>query len=490
MSRTSKPNQLVLLLHGIRTRAWWQGALSAFLERETGATVIPIKYGRFDLIRFLLPFRFSKKSTVLRIERSIEDALHQYPHSEVTIIAHSFGTYALSEILINNPRIRLRRVVLCGAIIRKNFPWDRLYSQFSEISKRKTIINECGLRDVWPLAAESLTWGYGASGVDGFGTVGVRDRYHDLGHSAFLSEEFARKYWVPLINDDVVAIPDIEAVGGHPNKFLNLLRLPYRYFIAATLIGATIAVSLPMAESFLRQESNFTVEPGLAAFEAPTRSLMMYAAAPGGFSYEQNTVDQKTSPFSYAIHQALRDGATDVNFIASKVQDNVAAQTDGRQIPHYENSLGVSLNLADNNFNKIALVVGNSAYEHVANLETPSADVLSISRSLREVGFATFIATDVSHLEFKKSIEVAKHFANSSDKPTIVVFYYAGHGVQVDNISYMIPVDANISSKSQVLEQTVSVDSVVDALMNSADYTLILLDACRDDPFVDYAASR
>ncbi|GHE91589.1 hypothetical protein GCM10016455_09330 [Aliiroseovarius zhejiangensis] len=481
--------QIVLLLHGIRTRAWWQGPLSILLEEETGTTVIPVKYGRFDLLRFLLPFRFLKTPTIRKIERRIEETLHRYPDHEVTIIAHSFGTYALSRVLLSNPRIRLKRIILCGSIIAQDFPWDRLASQFPEAEQRNTIVNECGMRDIWPLAAKSLTWGYGTSGVDGFGAVAVRDRFHDLGHSEFLSLEFAREFWVPLIREDRFVVSKVEASGVRPNWALGMLRLPYRYVVIAALIGA---LALSYTSWFGTNRYDGTEKfgtMGLAGFDAPTRSLVMYATAPGKVAFDVNTIDGKTSPFSYALSEALRDGATDVDYIAPKIKAAVSTQTSGDQVPDFQNELGVSLNLADRSFRKIALIVGNADYINAPDLQTPISDVVSVSSSFRDLGFMTLIATDVSLEELNYTLDGVVDLIEASEAPTIVAFYYSGHGVQVDNENYMLPVDADIQNKRDLEAGAMTIRNVIRAIRESTvEYTLILLDACRDNPFIQTAA--
>jgi len=108
------------------------------------------------------------------------------------VIAHSFGTYAIGRILKENPDIRLHRLVLCGAVLPTDFRWDQIRSRVDT-----DIINDCGIRDIWPVLAQSTTFGYGPSGRFGFGTPGVRDRFHNFGHGGFFEEKFVRAFWLP-----------------------------------------------------------------------------------------------------------------------------------------------------------------------------------------------------------------------------------------------------------------------------------------------------
>ena len=70
-----------------------------------------------------------------------------------------------------------------------------------------SVLNECGSRDIWPVLAECLSWGYGASGVFGFGSPGVHDRFHQIKHSDYLREDFVREYWKPWVKDGTINEP-------------------------------------------------------------------------------------------------------------------------------------------------------------------------------------------------------------------------------------------------------------------------------------------
>jgi hypothetical protein len=88
--------------------------------------------------------------------------------------------------------IELHRLILCGAILPTEFGWDKLRKRIET-----EVINDCGIRDIWPVLAQSTTFGYGPSGRFGFGTPGVRDRFHDFGHGGFFQEKFVRDFWLP-----------------------------------------------------------------------------------------------------------------------------------------------------------------------------------------------------------------------------------------------------------------------------------------------------
>lgn len=138
-------------------------------------------------------------------------------------------------------------------------------------------------------------------------------------------------------------------------------------------------------------------------------------------------------------------------------------------------------------------MIGNSSYEHSRPLKNPENDAKLIASTLRKIGFDVIERTDLSKAEFDNAlIEFSKAAANLDTGPgkePIAVFYYAGHGVQVKDINYLIPVDARIESETEIRIRAVSVNNVLATLNESgAGVTMIILDACRDNPFP--AASR
>jgi hypothetical protein len=183
--------EVVLLVHGIRDFAEWEQKVSPILERIPYTRVPPLSYGRFDAFRFWFPI-WTRETPVKKLLWRIRFARDKFPTAKLSVIAHSFGTYAIGQILRENPDIRLHRLILCGAILPSEFRWDQIrYSVATEI------INDCGTRDIWPVLAQSTTFGYGSSGRFGFGSPGVRDRYHDFGHGGFFEDNFVTNYWLP-----------------------------------------------------------------------------------------------------------------------------------------------------------------------------------------------------------------------------------------------------------------------------------------------------
>ena len=136
---------------------------------------------------------------------------------------------------------------------------------------------------------------------------------------------------------------------------------------------------------------------------------------------------------------------------------------------------------------RAALIIGNSAYKSVAALDNPRRDAQKVAATLRAVGFDDVtIAVDVSR---DKMIEALRIFAAAADKADWAVVYYAGHGIEVNGVNYLIPVDAKLASDRDVLFEAMPLDQVMAAIDGARKLKLVVLDACRDNPFANVAAS-
>lgn len=229
MEEGARPH-LVILVHGIRDIARWQGDVGRALESE-GLLVEHTSYGRWNLVLFLLPFDFIRRIAMARVWTDIQQARMLHPGADVSIIAHSFGTFVVTRILKEQFTLQLTRLILCGSVVRYDFPFEQIQNRFVP-----PLINDVGTSDPWPATAESLTTGYGSAGTFGFNRPGVRDRYHNgKSHGYFLTEAFARKYWAPFLKDGSVVPGDENA--DLPPLFVRLLQVvKVKYLIALALI--------------------------------------------------------------------------------------------------------------------------------------------------------------------------------------------------------------------------------------------------------------
>jgi uncharacterized caspase-like protein len=131
---------------------------------------------------------------------------------------------------------------------------------------------------------------------------------------------------------------------------------------------------------------------------------------------------------------------------------------------------------------RVALVVGISKYDSVPQLTNPSRDAEAMSALFKKAGFDVVErGRDLGISELRKSIRL---FSETSRDADIAVVYYAGHGIEVDGNNYLVPADAKLASDFDVEDETVSLDRVLRALDGAKRLKLVILDACRDNPFV------
>lgn len=131
---------------------------------------------------------------------------------------------------------------------------------------------------------------------------------------------------------------------------------------------------------------------------------------------------------------------------------------------------------------RVALVVGNSAYRNVPVLPNPSRDAQALATVLRSVGFQSVqLETDVSHARL---IENLRAFARAASDAEWAVVYYAGHGIEINGVNYLIPIDAMLGADRDVAYEAVPLEQVLDSVDAARRLRVVILDACRDNPFV------
>ena len=130
---------------------------------------------------------------------------------------------------------------------------------------------------------------------------------------------------------------------------------------------------------------------------------------------------------------------------------------------------------------RVALVLGNSAYQNVARLPNPVNDGAAIAATLKDAGFDVVDSRhDLMAAETRRAL---RDFADRARDADIAVVYYAGHGIEVDGTNYLIPVDARLERDTDVYDEAFSLDRVLLAIEPAKQLRLVILDACRDNPF-------
>jgi uncharacterized caspase-like protein len=130
---------------------------------------------------------------------------------------------------------------------------------------------------------------------------------------------------------------------------------------------------------------------------------------------------------------------------------------------------------------RVALVLGNSAYQNVARLANPVNDGAMIAATLKNAGFD--VVEERHDLPAAETRRTLRDFADRARDADIAVVYYAGHGIEVDGTNYLIPVDAKLERDTDVYDEAFSLDRVLLAIEPAKQLRLVILDACRDNPF-------
>jgi hypothetical protein len=130
---------------------------------------------------------------------------------------------------------------------------------------------------------------------------------------------------------------------------------------------------------------------------------------------------------------------------------------------------------------RVALIVGNSAYKNASTLSNTINDSSAIAALFKSIGFDVVISrNDLGVVEFKRTV---REFLITAENADMAVVYYAGHGIEISGTNYLIPVDARLSRDYDVDDEAISLDRIIWALQPVRRLRLILLDACRDNPF-------
>jgi Caspase domain len=131
---------------------------------------------------------------------------------------------------------------------------------------------------------------------------------------------------------------------------------------------------------------------------------------------------------------------------------------------------------------RVALVFGNSAYQNAPKLPNPTKDASSIAQMFKDAGFDSVdLQLDLGTLDFKRAV---RKFEAAAEQADVAVIYFAGHAIEIGGTNYLIPVDARLASDRDAEDEAVSLERLVSSAEGAQRLRLIILDACRDNPFV------
>jgi uncharacterized caspase-like protein len=130
---------------------------------------------------------------------------------------------------------------------------------------------------------------------------------------------------------------------------------------------------------------------------------------------------------------------------------------------------------------RVALVIGNSSYQNAAALTNPANDAAAITEMFKKASFDVVESRrDLKYMEMRRAL---RDFADKARGADIAVIYFAGHGLEVDGTNYIVPVDAMLERDADVDDEAISLNRILLAAEPATQLRLVILDACRDNPF-------
>jgi len=136
----------------------------------------------------------------------------------------------------------------------------------------------------------------------------------------------------------------------------------------------------------------------------------------------------------------------------------------------------------------IGLVIGNRSYG-AKPLKTPKDDAQEIAKTLCKLNFEVDLEIDLNHAQMITAVQSLANTGKGKNLP--IIFYYAGHGLQINGVNYLIPTDAAFTQPSDIPKRTISLDLVFDAIrsVGNAFPKIVILDACRANPLAEVSVN-
>ena len=240
------PLRVICPLHGIRTLAVWQKGLSDLAGTYGWVCRLDRwSYGRFTLLAFLTPW--SREATLGWLRQQYDEETHDRrllieEGQSPSVVAHSFGTYILGYTLLRFDFIRFNKVILCGSILPRGFPWNKLIDR----GQVQAVRNEFGVRDPWVRWVRWFVRGTGPSGAAGFACTHERleQEEFDFNHGDYFGIDHMEDRWIPFLNKPQEAIPRSDVGGRIPRPRTSapwgLYGLALTAFLMAVILGGLL----------------------------------------------------------------------------------------------------------------------------------------------------------------------------------------------------------------------------------------------------------
>lgn len=249
----------------------------------------------------------------------------------------------------------------------------------------------------------------------------------------------------------------------------NSQKSPVKYFINPQSSTPTLMWISPVENNSSVSTDNILVRGSINSPSGLISAMILVNGVPqvSENNLKNTTVTDGTIEFQKNI--ILREGENSVFIIATN--SSGSTQSDKRII-FYNKAITEK---------RLALVVGNSDYANGVSLKNPANDANLIEATLEELGFDVIKSLNVDKDSLLNSI---REFSRRMSSYNVALFYYAGHGLQIDGVNYLIPVDAKLENKDDCNWEAVTVSTVTDEFKkHSTNTNIVILDACRNNPF-------
>ena len=131
---------------------------------------------------------------------------------------------------------------------------------------------------------------------------------------------------------------------------------------------------------------------------------------------------------------------------------------------------------------RVALVIGNATYVNTPALRNPRNDATDMAAVLKGLGFDVLLGLDLDQQQFAVTVD---RFARQLEDADVALFFYAGHGLQINGKNYLVSVNARLTSEFLMSSETIELDAIVNLMESRVPINLVFLDACRDNPLAD-----
>ncbi len=234
--------------------------------------------------------------------------------------------------------------------------------------------------------------------------------------------------------------------------------------IDKAIADCTKAVTLAKA----KQPVNIMTPPGSVLIDAYTQR---------GLSYEANgQFDLAKDDYNSVLQGNAVDNVSKANQATAKVR--LALLSDAPS--------SVPVQKTESSGRRVALVIGNGAYQNFPALPNPPNDARAVAKSLRDLGYEVTEGIDLSQDKMQK---MTREFMRNAAQAKTLVLYYAGHGVQIGGRNYLVPVDVKPDAGAAITDSMTDMDKILAGLDDQVRTNVLIFDACRNDPFAQQTAS-